>query len=144
MKCKVNITLDTQIREEAKVYQLNISEISQQAIESIINMKKGDIHAGSEAILKHKLKKLENKQVTINSEITELRMQLKKIAELQEQAEEERLSKERETLEQSKKCKGCGNVYEEGHKWHVMPIGNICHSCFMSARREDYNKWNKK
>ena len=143
MKSKVTINVESMLYEEAKAYHINISRTTEEALGTILNIKKGNLSTTGEALIKKKLERKQSSLTKLQSEVSVLRDQLNKIEDIKNKAEEEHLKDEKEKLESSKKCIKCGKILEENHKRHQFAKGTVCNGCYLSMGAQDYHKWSK-
>lgn len=92
-------------------------------------------------ILNVELKALEKEIVEKQAEYNG-KLQLKEQHILsEEQKHLQRLKDEQTRLEKQAQCQNCGNTIPQTMKFHILPVGKICNSCFMTANGEDLKRW---
>lgn len=144
MKSKVTINVDTLILEEAKLYNINISSTTEEALRSNLAIQKGNVNGINKQILMVKIKKKEAEITKNTSELMVFRENLKKINEIEEKKQEEILEKEKKKVQKRTHCQNCGKFIEKKTKHHDFPIGKICNHCFLSSNSISISKWNQR
>lgn len=144
MKSKVTINVDSFIYEEAKLYRVNISRTTEDALRSYISVMKGDLSTADEALIKRRLETAERKLAKLQGEVSGYRENLAKISQIKEKKEEKRLVNEKDKIESAKRCINCGTIHEGDYKWKVFPAGIVCNSCYLSSDNSSVSKWMNK
>jgi DNA repair exonuclease SbcCD ATPase subunit len=142
MKSKVTINVETMLLEEAKSYHVNISKSTEEALTTILNIKKGNLTGAEEMLIRKKLETKQSALTKLQGEVSGLRQQLVQIEEMKNQSEEERLEKQKDYEESLRKCINCGQILEESHKKHNFKKGTVCHGCFMNMTSDSFKRWN--
>lgn len=140
-KIITTICLDAEVVEQARHLNLNISQTCNDALKAKAAIIKGDVNDINKELLAIDITKLQNelsqKSITLNSKLEQMR----KIEVIETNKIEESLKKEKERIENSKKCVICKFPKADAVKMHIFPIGQVCNSCFMEKR--DAGKWFK-
>ena len=141
-KTKVTINVDNWVLEDAKFHKVNISRTTEDALRSYLNLIKGDVEAADEVLVMRRLEKKETQLTKIQGEVSALRQTLDKISKMKSAKEDERLEKEKEEIENAKKCINCDKIIPEKAKSHNFDKGSICNSCFLGCSSNDLKRWN--
>lgn len=93
-------------------------------------------------ILNIEIDKLQKRLNKVQAELQNKLSMKEKYEQMQVDAEEQRLKKEKDDLEKKSRCANCGNM--QSKKFHIFPVGNVCNSCFLNADKHQIKKWNQK
>ena len=115
------------------------SDIIRKFMRDYNNALKGDLNDINLELLRMKIVTLENQKIKIDSELNANRTMLQNAEKTREEDRIKDLEKEKEKIENSKKCAICNFVRADAIKMHNFPIGQVCNTCFMEKR--DAKKW---
>lgn len=140
-KTHTTLTIDSEILEQAKSLNINISGALSDYLGSLIAKYEEDIEGINIRLerinLEKALKKLSHWQMTVK----QCQAKIEKWEEIQKQKEEDQLQKEKEEIENAKKCIHCNRLIEGDMKSHNFTKGLVCNICYMNARSEDIKQW---
>lgn len=142
VKARVDISIDANIWEEAKRFGINRSRICEEAIGTQINLIKGDVTIADKLLIKSKLEKRQSELNKVQSEVSVLRNQLAQIEKLEVEHREDQLQKDKEDIENARKCINCNFIIPDAVKMHTFPAGQVCNNCFLAAHGKEFDKWN--
>ena len=140
-KGHTTLTIDNDVIEKAKSLGLNISGEFQKFLEKMVLTYEGDIEGINLELLNIDIVKLKNQKLKIDLELQSKLRTKEQLEAIIKQKEQDNLQKEKEAIESSKHCKQCNKLMLEGEKSHKFSIGQICNSCFMNAKGEDFKRW---
>jgi len=107
-----------------------------------VNAQKGDLNDLNLEILGVQLTKLRNNIARDSAELQSKESMLKQIQDKREEERVTKIEKEKESIENQKKCVNCGHVYGEDYAWMKFNKGNICKACYLSADASQIKVWN--
>ena len=141
MKNKVNITLDTNLYNEAKRNGINISKACNDALQSVLTIMKSDATLITERIVRMNLERSESELVKLQGEVNGYRSQLVMINEMKSKKEEETLKKEKEQIEKTHTCVKCRMPIDENLKKHTFKSGVMCNACMLTMTGDEYKRY---
>jgi hypothetical protein len=140
-KTHVTLSIDVDLREEAKQANINLSEALSEYLRFILAKNTQDIDKINYEIEVRQLEKLIIKQKKMSMDIQKKQTMLQEYIMSKENEQIKLLQAEKQQLELKTTCKECGQIKarEEGTLWK---IGFICHSCFKErATGDKIKKW---
>lgn len=140
-KSTTAITLDSNVLEEVKTLNINLSGEINEYLKGLINTHKKDVTGISIILLEKRKEKLIKTQSDVSSELRALTLQLEEYRKIKEKEEESRLVKEKEELEKKGKCMNCGNPILANS--FGFPKGNVCKACYQSMSGAQFKEWSK-
>jgi len=139
MKTKVSISIDPFIYEDAKNNHINISQTTQEALQTKLAILKDDINGINIGILKNKLDKWRKKSIEAQKKVSNYQNKLDQIDKIQKDKEAKELENQKKQLENQNKCIVCKTIIDND-KFTKVNSGNImCNNCFLNGN--DPTKW---
>jgi post-segregation antitoxin (ccd killing protein)/ribosomal protein L32 len=130
MRVATMVTIDPELKKQAKKMAINISGALNEYLEILVNRQNQDLEGINIELERRNQEKytqeMTNLQVKLNSTMANIEMWEAAKAK----KEEERLQKEKETLESLKKCSICGKEII-GKPIHLGD-DRLCKGCFMA------------
>lgn len=140
MKSKVTLNCETNLLEESRNYQINLSKTLEEALINKLSFIKGDTENMDIALTKKELDKEEKKLTKIQTKVSSLRSIISQAEDLILKEEEKRIKEEKKKVEALTKCINCGSFFGD-KKAHKFNSGLVCNTCFMSGTPEDIKRW---
>lgn len=140
-KQTVTITVDSDIMDQIRQLNINISGTINEFLESLICKYNEDVDGINIRIENMRIDKLRKKINHLNTQLKSSEVKIGRWENHQKEAEEKKLEEEKEAIESQKRCFNCGSVFDEDYKWHKFDKGNVCHSCYLSAKADDITRW---
>lgn len=142
-KSHVTLSVDNDILINAKLKNINLSELFTESLKSQLHFFEADFNNYNlqlkEKELKQKLDKIRLMQIEANT----LRDEVQKYRDIQQQQLEEQLQKQKDAVDKANTCLVCKSLIPEKHKKHRLAQGYVCDNCFMTTNPFELNKYNK-
>lgn len=142
-KCIVSLCLDVETTNWLRE-QKNYSKIVNNAIKSMMNIKKSAKKTSNMGQIDEEIAKIQSKMAEFSLILQEKTQQKSEILEIIKKKQEPSLIEEQKKSEEIKKlekCFLCGTILKD--KGHIKyNKGNACFSCVAIASREEEKSWN--
>jgi len=116
------------LRKMVKQYLMNLDEKAEDIDIEILNME---------------IQHLKTEMIKVSTQLEDRETKRKHIVDRLEEHQKETLQKQKDQIEQAKKCLSCGKPIEEDHKKHKFNTGNVCNGCFLAADNKQIGMWMK-
>ena len=129
-KTATMVTIDEDLKKQAKSLQINISGALNEYLETLVNRHNQDVGGINIELERRKLSKLQKQQGDLQASVNECLSIITVWEEKREQEQENRLKKEKELIEAQSKCTNCGNMIVS----KVFNLGKdrLCKACYMT------------
>lgn len=142
-KQTITITVDSDIIEEIRQLKINISGEINEYLKAILARYNEDLEGINIKLENIALEKAIKKLNHWQSEVKNIQTRITKWEDSQKTKKEEELKKEKQKIENTKKCINCGRILQEGNKFKEFTKGKVCYSCFLGMTKDDLDRWSK-
>ena len=105
---------------------------------------RGDLEGINQETLQTQITALRNKMAQNSSELQSKEVLLLDIKKNQEEKQMEQMQKEKDKMENLKKCLGCSRPINEEEKKTEFPLGFVCYDCKLGMTGDQFKKWTGK
>ena len=136
------LSLNSDLKAQARDYNINLSQLLEDSIKGMLAVKSGDMNERVIEIKKRELKEEEHKLIKTQSTVTGLRSEINKFNEQQEQEQQEQREQEKQKVIDSKKCPICNFVIENDNLAMDFKNKKVHKHCFLNLTPERLKELN--